>query len=88
MKKLNQKLNLNNALKLHCKNVSYYFLCNYTDNGKTSDMDDYEREFGYEVCYVDIDKAISENIKVINSGPTWVKREIEVLQYIKEYFKL
>lgn len=70
------------------KNVSYYFLCNYTDNGKTSNMDDYEREFGYEVCYVDIDKAISENIKVINSGPPWVKREIEVLQYIKEYFKL
>ena len=70
------------------KNLSYYYLCDFIDNGKNKNMDDYEIEYGYEVVFVDIDTAISENEKVIFKGPTWVKREIHVLKYIKDNYTI
>lgn len=67
-------------------NISYYYLCDFIDNGKTRNMDEYEIEYGYEVRYVSVDEAIKQNQLVLYIGPTWVKREIEVLKYIKKHF--
>lgn len=64
-------------------NISYFYLCDFVDNGKGKNMDNYEKEYGYEVVYTTIDNAIDENTKLLKGGPDWVRREIEVLKYIK-----
>jgi hypothetical protein len=58
-------------------------------NGKQS-LDDYEIALGLIPVWVDIDKAIEANKKLMRSYPCqgWVPRETFMLEYVKERYNL
>lgn len=64
--------------------TSYYFLCDVVDNKKQQSLDDYEKEYGYEIKIVDVDEAIQQNELVKNSGPDWIEREIAMMKHIRK----
>lgn len=72
------------------KMVSFYYLCEVDPNFGEQSLDQYEKDLGFTPVWVDIDKAISANQRLLDSNncPRWTKRELFVLKYIKEKFGL
>ena len=68
------------------KMTSYYYFCQAGDDFGAQKLDDYERDLGFKPVWVNIDHAISTNQPLLNSEnpPEWLKREIFMLEYIKE----
>jgi 8-oxo-dGTP pyrophosphatase MutT (NUDIX family) len=68
------------------KMTSYYYLCDVEDGLGTQKLDDYEQELGFKPVWIDIDQAILLNNALLGSekSPEWLRREIFVLQYIRQ----
>lgn len=66
--------------------TSHYYLCEVDDNFGTQNLDDYEKELGFEPVWVDIDKTIRVNKSLLTRihPPGWLKREIFVLEFIRQ----
>ena len=72
------------------KMVSFYYICEVDPNFGEQSLDQYEKDLGFTPIWVDIDKAILTNQRLIDSNnfPRWTPRELFVLEYIKEEFRL
>jgi len=69
------------------KMTSYYYLTNIKEKLGCLDLEDYELELELETRWVDINKAIANNIEIMESykeTPLWALREVKALQYIKD----
>ena len=68
------------------KMTSYYYHCEVRGDLGVQKLDDYEQKLGFKPVWVDIDHAIQTNKALLYSGkfPEWLKREIFVLEYIKQ----
>lgn len=68
------------------KMESYYYTCEVSDEMSETNLDDYEIEYGYHLCFVTLDEAIKENKKALNlysHQATWIERELRVLEELK-----
>jgi len=72
------------------KMISTYYLCEVNSIFGKRTLDQYEEDLGFTPVWVDINEAISTNEKLIGSNhfPRWTPRELYVLKYIKDKFKL
>lgn len=70
--------------------ISTYYLCEVNPIFGKRTLDQYEEDLGFTPVWVDINEAISTNEKLIDSNlfPRWTPRELYVLEYIKDKFKL
>jgi len=68
------------------KMTSHYYSCQVEDGFGAQRLDEYEKDLGFKPIWVAIDHAISTNQSLLNSrrSPEWLKREIFMLEYIKE----
>ena len=65
---------------------SYYFFCDIEEKTGDRNLDDYEAEYDYRVCWMSLEEAISKNESVKDSKPIpWIERETMVM---KELLKL
>jgi 8-oxo-dGTP pyrophosphatase MutT (NUDIX family) len=65
---------------------SYYYTCNVTTDISKTNLDDYEVEYGYHLCFVTIDEAIENNKKALSRFQTqasWIERELKVLMDLR-----
>ncbi len=65
------------------KMTSHYYRCDAEGEFEAQELDDYERELGFEPVWIDIDEAIRLNQALLRVDD-WVKREIFVLEYIRQ----
>lgn len=67
--------------------VSYYYLCEVSDNQVLQELDDYEVELDFRPCWINIDTAISNNESILKNENViinqWVYRETTVLHELK-----
>lgn len=77
-------------LDLFCMH-SYYYLCEVEDGFAAQNLDDYESEYGFTPEWVSIEHAVTVNRTLLEDPPPniqrWVKRELFVLEKIKESLK-
>ena len=68
------------------KMTSHYYLCQVGDGFGTQKLDGYERDLGFTPTWINIDESILANRLLLNSDktPEWLKREIFVLEYIRQ----
>jgi len=68
------------------KMTSYYYLCLVGDGFGAQKLDGYERDLGFKPVWIDIDESILANKLLLDSdkSPEWLKRELFVLEYIKQ----
>ena len=69
------------------KMLSTYYKCREIKKMKQN-LDSYEVEMGFIPKWVNLDEAILQNNKILESlnYPRWTKRETQVLEYIKNFF--
>jgi 8-oxo-dGTP pyrophosphatase MutT (NUDIX family) len=72
------------------KMTSHYYQCEVQDGLVPQKLEHYEQELGLTPVWVDIDHAIQCNKTLLKSGnaPKWLKKEIFVLEYIKQHLLL
>lgn len=66
---------------------SYYYLAEVSKSVKSTHLDEYELNYGYELVWISIDDAIYTNeiaFQENQSIATWIERELTVLKTIKE----
>lgn len=70
--------------------TSYYYKCKVDPNLGEQTLDQHEIELGLRPKWVDIDKAILANQRLLETGnpPNWTARETHVLKYIKNKLTL
>jgi len=63
--------------------ISYYYEAEIEIEIGECNLDDYEKEYGYELTYASLEAAIQNNeqLKDISEIP-WVKRDTKVMQYL------
>lgn len=68
------------------KMTSYYYQCDMEETLGAQKLDGYEQELGFQPVWIDIDNAIRLNKNLLNSDrtPEWLRREIFVLEYIRQ----
>ena len=68
------------------KMTSHYYRCEVTDGFGEQKLDGYERDLGFMPVWIDIEVAIRVNKLLLESvnPPEWLKREIFVLEYLRE----
>ena len=70
---------------------NYYYFCDVKDHITNQELDDYEKEAGFELRIVDIDTSITAN-DIYTSEDSFneimIKRELRVLKMIKNVIKL
>jgi 8-oxo-dGTP pyrophosphatase MutT (NUDIX family) len=68
------------------KMTSHYYLCQVRAGFGVQKLDDYEKDLGFTPEWISIDAAIIKNRSLLGSevSPKWLKREIFVLEYIKD----
>ena len=68
------------------KMTSYYYRCEVQDGFGPQKLDDYERDLGFVPVWINLDKAMEINQSLLNTPepPDWLKREVLVLEYIRE----
>lgn len=60
---------------------SHYFLCDVEDEAGERDLDDYEREYGYQVKWLPLEECIRINEAVTDDTDIpWVARELMVMR--------
>jgi 8-oxo-dGTP pyrophosphatase MutT (NUDIX family) len=72
--------------------TSNYYLCSVKDDCLYEiNLDDYEKEQGFQAVFVPIDIAIEKNSEILRESKRgindWVRRETDVLLKVKEYFQ-
>ena len=60
---------------------SYYYFCAVGETVHPQKLDDYERDEGYEVCWLTLAEAAVRN-EAAAAQTTWVQRDLEVLKYL------
>lgn len=68
---------------------SKYYTCRVELQIKQQNLDEYEKEYGYQLIKIHIDEAIKQNQSLLEKDITnipWVTRELRVLHYIKDEF--
>jgi len=67
------------------KMISYYYYCTISDSKSDQKLDDYEHDLGFSAEWINIDKAIAVNEKLLAAGkaPRWTAREVLVLKELK-----
>lgn len=69
---------------------SYYYLCEVEDGFGAQKLDDYELDYGFTPEWVTVEHAIAVNRALLENPPPniqrWVKRELFVLETIKQRF--
>lgn len=70
--------------------TSYYYLVNVKDEIGETNLDDYEKEYGYNLAFVTLDEAIKNNQKILDNNDItmcpWVEREVIILKKLKEVY--
>lgn len=70
--------------------TSYYYLVKVSDEIGNTNLDDYEKEYGYNLVYASIDEAILNNQRIIDNNDIknipWIERELFVLKKLKEVY--
>jgi len=68
------------------KMTSHYYFCQAEDDFGAQKLDDYERDLGFKPVWVDIEDAISNNraLLALPTSPDWLRREIFVLEHIRQ----
>lgn len=70
--------------------TSYYYLVNVKDEIGETNLDDYEKEYGYNLAFVTLDEAINNNQKILDNNDItmcpWVEREVIILKKLKEVY--
>jgi 8-oxo-dGTP pyrophosphatase MutT (NUDIX family) len=68
------------------KMTSYYYRCEVQDGFGQQKLDDYEKNLGFVPVWINIDRAIAANKLLLDSTqpPEWLRREILVLEYLKQ----
>ncbi|HTH13015.1 MAG TPA: NUDIX domain-containing protein [Spirochaetia bacterium] len=65
---------------------SLYYRVSVTGAPGSTDLDDYERELGFEARWVTVDQALQDNRTLAASGrgdlPPWLTRETRVLEWL------
>lgn len=70
---------------------NFYFLCKVEDNILEQNLDDYEKEAEFTLKFTDIDEAIKTNRDYQSNdkfNEIMIKRDMKVLQLVKEIFIL
>ena len=70
---------------------NFYFLCKVEDNILEQNLDDYEKEAEFTLKFTDIDEAIKTNRDYQSNdkfNEIMIKRDMKVLQLVKEMFIL
>lgn len=69
---------------------SYYYQCEVEDGFGAQNLDDYEHEYGFTPEWVALEHAIAVNRALLENPPPniqrWVRRELFVLEIIKQRF--
>lgn len=72
------------------KMTSYYYRVAIAEQLGSQDLEDYEKELGFEPVWVEVDKAIRANMEILKNPdlkmPFWTRRELYVLQKLKKTF--
>lgn len=60
---------------------SYYFYCDVNSVVGKRNLDDYEKEYNYQVCFLTLEEAIQKNksVKNIENIP-WIRRDTLVME--------
>jgi len=69
---------------------SYYFLCDTLKAQHETNLDDYEKAYGYQLTYVTLDEAIKQNehaLETYGSQAYWIERELWMLKFLKKHEK-
>jgi 8-oxo-dGTP pyrophosphatase MutT (NUDIX family) len=68
------------------KMTSHYYLCEVEGKFGAQKLDGYEQELGFQPVWIDIDEAIRLNKALLHSNepPRWLRREIFVLEYMRQ----
>ena len=69
---------------------NFYFFCHTKNQFLEQELDDYEKEAEFSLRFVDIDDAIKANRDYHSDdffNEIMIKREMKVLQLVKEYFQ-
>ena len=73
------------------KMTSYYYFCQVEDGFGAQALEDYETDLGFKPVWVNIDEAILNNKQILQNNarkfPQWLRREIFMLEYVKQSFK-
>lgn len=70
--------------------TSYYYLVDVYDNIGETKLDDYEKEYGYNLVFATLDEAINNNQRILDNNDItmcpWVEREIIILKKLREVY--
>ncbi|MGL4383404.1 MAG: NUDIX domain-containing protein [Bacilli bacterium] len=70
------------------KRVSYFYLCHINNSFIEPQLEDYEREAGYKVVWIELEKALKHNTNLLKQDNlpkvNFLAREIYVLNSLKE----
>ena len=68
------------------KMTSHYYFCQAGDGFGTQKLDNYEKDLGFKPVWINIDEAILANRLLLDSDkfPQWLKREVFVLETIRQ----
>jgi 8-oxo-dGTP diphosphatase len=69
------------------KQISYYYFCDVDVESGLLDLDKYEAELGFQPVWIKIEDTLETNMAVLkksNPAPRWTKREIFILEKLKE----
>lgn len=69
------------------KMTSFYYNCTIGDEFVNQSLEGYEKALGFEPVWVELDKAIAVNQKLLAllHPPKWLQREIFVLEYLRSH---
>lgn len=68
------------------KMTSTYYFCRVEDGFINQNLDEYEKDLGFQPVWIDIKDAIKTNKQLLslNKPPEWLQREIFALEYIQK----
>jgi len=67
---------------------SYYFFCRVEDMAGSRNLDDYEKEYDYQVAWLPLEEIIEKNQAVADyENIPWVVRETTVMKKLLEQRK-
>lgn len=71
------------------KMTSYYYACEVYDGSGIQALEDYEQELGFRPVWINIEKAIEQNMSLLHSHrpPEWLRREIFMLDHLEKKFQ-
>lgn len=70
------------------KMTSHYYQCTVENGSGTQKLDEYEQALGFVPVWISIDNALQANKSLVHADISieWLRREIFVLEYLKQNF--